>query len=63
MSVLMIVNLKIIARKLLDPAKLAATKVFDIHKLSQIIVICEDKNFMLTDFKIVSPVLKNLDNG
>ena len=49
--------------ELLGPIDLSEAQAFYIHKLTKIVVICEDEQFVLTAFQIVTPYLKGFDKS
>ena len=59
----MIVNLEIVLREFLGPTDLFGAQTLCIHKAIKIVVIYQDKYFILTTFQIVMPRLRNFDNS
>ena len=58
---LIIIYLKIIAKKLLDPPNLIETTVFYVHKMTKFVVIGKHKNFVFAIFQIVPLWFENFD--
>ena len=48
--ILTIINLKIILKKLLGPGNLLKAQTLSIHKIKEIIMIYQNKNFILAAF-------------
>ena len=46
----MIINLKVVKEKFLDPADLFKAHIFCVHKSSEFVVVDKYKNFMLKIF-------------
>lgn len=57
-----VVNLKILPKKFLGPPDPTKAQIFCIHKPIKIVVVDQDKNFVLAAFEIVFSDLKNLNN-
>lgn len=60
---LMIVNLKVVPKELLSPTDLPRAEVFDIHKLTKVIVVGKNKNLIFITFQVVVPSLKDFNDG
>lgn len=54
---------EVISREFLGPADLTKAQTFCIHELTEVVVICKHKDFVLTAFKVVPPVLESLNNS
>lgn len=59
----MIINLEVISKKLLNLLNLIKAYLFCIHKLTQIVVVNEDKNLMLIAFQISTSSFKGFNNS
>ena len=61
--ILMILNLEMLLRELLGLAKLSKAQIFCIYKATKVIVIYEDKYFVLITFQIVMSYLESFNNS
>ena len=52
-----------VLRELLSPIDLSGAQAFCIHEVTKIVLICEDEQFVLTAFQIVTPYLEGFDNS
>ena len=59
----MIIDLEMILRELLSLADLTKAQIFYIHKLTDIIMVKKDKNFIFIVFQIMMPKLKDFNNS
>ena len=55
---LAIVDFEMVLRELLGPADLSGAQALCIHETTEIIMVCKDKNLMLTAFQVVAPSLE-----
>lgn len=60
---LIVIDTKTIPRELLDLANLLKTEILDIHKLLEVVLISEDKNFVFAAFQIIAPSFKDFNNN
>lgn len=61
--VLVIINLRMIPQQLLSPLDLSRTQVFDVYKMVEIVIICENKNLISAIFQLMSPDLEDPNNS
>ena len=59
----MVVDSKIVSRKLLGPTDLSRAQVFCIHEATKVVVVCEDKHFIFAAFQIVMLYFESFDNS
>ena len=52
-----------VLEKLLVPTDLSEAQAFCIHEVTKIVVVYENKCFVLAAFQIVAPGLKDFDNS
>ena len=45
-----IIDAKVVARELLSPTDLSRAQAFCIHKATEVVVVCEDENFVFATF-------------
>ena len=60
---LTVIDLKMIARKLLSPADLARTQALLIHELSKVILVSENEDLVFETFQIMPPCFECFDDG
>ena len=60
---LAIIDSKVITRELLGPTDLSRAQALRIYELTEVIVVCEDKDLMLAAFQKVAPSLECLNDG
>ena len=58
-----VVNLKMVSEKLLGLVDLSRAQTFCIHEVTKVVVIYEDKHFVLAIFQIMMLCLKSFDNS
>lgn len=56
--VLLVINLKMILKKLIRLANLSKAQALYIYKVMGIVVICKNKNLIFTNFYLVLPGFK-----
>lgn len=61
--ILLVIDLKVISKELLNPIKLWKAQVLYINKLSNVIIIYKSKNSMLTAFQVVFLFFKSFNNS
>lgn len=47
----------------MSPTDLSLAQVFFIHKVLEVVVVCEHKYFMLPSFLVVLPSFESFNNG
>ena len=60
---LAVVNLKMVSGKLLGPIDLSGAQAFCIHEATKVVLVYENKYFMLATFQIVTPCFKGFENS
>ncbi len=60
---LTIIDLKVILREFLGLTDLTKAQTFYIYKLTEIVMVNEDKDLIFAVFQEVTPSLKSLNNG
>ena len=59
----MIIYLELITRELLGPPDLSRAQVLYIHKLTEVVMVCKDKDLVFAAFQVVAPSFKDFNNG
>ena len=59
----MIINLKMVIKKLLGSLDLVRTQAFCIHELTEIVVVSKNKDLIFTDLQVVVLNLEYSNNG
>ncbi len=60
---LTIIDLEVVLRELLGPTDLTRAQAFRIHKLTEVIMVSKDNDFVFAAFQVVAPSLKSFNNG
>ena len=60
---LAVVESKMVLGELLGPTNLSGAQTFCIYEATKVVIICEDKHFILAAFQIVTPYLKGFDDS
>ena len=60
---LMIIDLKVVLRKLLGPKDLAKVQAFCIYESTKVIMVSKDKDLVFATFQVVAPNLKGFNNS
>lgn len=58
----MIINVKVILREFLDPSNVKKAQVFLIYKLTEVVIVGEDKSFKFVVFSLIVPNFKSFNN-
>lgn len=58
-----IIDLKVISKKLLNSANLIRAQTFYIYKLTKVVIVSKDKDFILAAFKVVASSLKSFNSS
>lgn len=59
----MVINSKIVSREFLGLLNLSGAQVLYIHEPTEVVIVREHKNFMLTTFKIMPSGFQSFNNG
>lgn len=59
---LIIIDLKMVMRKFLDPSNLLRAQTLYIYELTKIVVICEKINLILKTLQVVAPSFEGFNN-
>ncbi len=60
---LTIIDLEVVLREFLGSAELTRAQTFYIHKLTEVIMVSKDKNFVFAFVQVVAPSLKGFNNS
>ena len=60
---LVVINLKIVTKKLLGLTYLILSQFFNIHKLIKVVIVYKDKNVIFTTFEIILLDFEHFDNS
>lgn len=60
---LVVINLKIVTKKLLGLTYLILSQFFNIHKLIEVVIVYKDKNVIFTTFEIILLDFEHFDNS
>ncbi len=60
---LTIVDSKLVYREFLGPSDLPGTQDLGIHKMAEIVIVCEEEDFVFAVLQVVAPSLEGLNNG
>ncbi len=60
---LIIIDLKVVSSELLSPTNLARASAFCIYKLTEVIMVSIDKDFVFIDFYVAASSFEDLNNG
>ena len=52
-----------VLRELLGPTDLLGAQTFYIHKTTDVVVVCENKNLILAAFQVIAPWLKGFKDN